>query len=269
MGSVITDVAQRWRDRRDSFRQRGEAFDPGAFEVAAIASDTVARSFVERHHYSGSFPAARERFGLYHGPELVGVAVYSVPCHPAVISNWFPFEWRAGVELGRFVLLDSVPFNAETWFLARTRELLAAAGYLGIVSFADPVPRKRADGGISFAGHVGTIYQASNAVLAGRGRGQTLAVLPNGKTWHRRNRGKVINLARGWEGAVLELERWGAEPFQADTKPIRRAWLVRALDQVTRPSRHPGCLRYLWGLNRRVRRHLPTSDPYPKLLTPA
>jgi hypothetical protein len=262
---LITEVGQRWRNRRDSFRQRGEAFNAAAFEVAPIASDKVARTFVELHHYSGSFPAARERFGLYTGGELVGVAVYSVPCHPAVISNWFPFEWRAGVELGRFVLLDSVPFNAESWFLARTRELLAAAGYLGIVSFADTMPRKSAAGAVTFAGHVGTIYQASNAVLAGRGRGQSLLVLPDGTSWHRRNRGKVIKLQRGWAGAVGELVKWGAPEFRQDTEDTRREWLAEALALTTRTAKHPGCLRYLWGLNRRVRKHLPKSDTYPKI----
>lgn len=263
---MITSIAQRWRDRRDSYRRRGEGFNPSAFEVAPIASDKVARTFVERHHYSGSYPAARERYGIYTGGELVGVAVYSVPCHPAVISNWFPFEdWRAGVELGRFVLLDSVPFNAETWFLARTRALLTAEGYLGIVSFADPVPRTSIDGRVSFAGHVGTIYQASNAVLAGRGRGQTAYLLPDGTTWHRRNRGKVLGLHPGWEGAVQGLEGWGAAPFEGDSRPTRERWLSAALATTTRPMRHPGNLRYLWGLTRRVSRHLPQSDPYPKL----
>ena len=266
---MITAVGQRWRNRRDSFRQRGEAFSPSKFEVAAIASDNVARAFVELHHYSGSFPAARERFGLYHGGELVGVAVYSVPCHPNVIANWFPFEWRAGVELGRFVLLDSVPFNAESWFLARTRELLTAAGYLGIVSFADPVARKTAEGSVTFAGHVGTIYQASNAVLAGRGRGQSLLVLPDGTSWHRRNRGKVIKLHQGWRGAVDVLERWGAPAFIADTEATRRTWLAESLALTTRPAKHPGCLRYLWGLTKGVRKHLPDSDPYPKIGLPA
>lgn len=261
---MITSIAQRWRLRRDSYRLRGEAFDPSAYEVSKIDSDTLARSFVERHHYSRSYPAARERFGLYRRGTVVGVAVYSVPCHPAVISNWFPFaDWRAGVELGRFVLLDSVPFNAESWFLARSRKLLAADGYLGIVSFADPIPRRAADGSVAFGGHVGTIYQASNAVLSGRGKAQSAYLLPDGRCWHRRNRGKVLGLRRGWEGAVRSLENAGAEPFVRDGD--RGEWLERSLARCTRPLRHPGNLRYLWGLTRAVRKYLPASDPYPKI----
>lgn len=263
---MICSVAQRWRDRRDSFRRRGEGFDSSVYDVAPIASDKVARAFVQQHHYSASYPAARERFGLYRRAELVGVAVFSVPCHPAVITNWFAFsDWLSGVELGRFVLLDNVEFNAESWFLARCRELLAADGYLGIVSFADPVARTAADGTRTFAGHVGTIYQASNAVLAGRGKAQTAYLLPDGTTWHRRNRGKILGLHRGWEGAVETLKRWGADPLPDGSRDCRSRWLAGALARVTRPLRHPGNLRYLWGLNRRVSRRLPPSDPYPKI----
>jgi hypothetical protein len=35
------------------------------------------------------------------------------------------------VELGRLVLLDDVPANGESWFIARAFELLRARGYTG------------------------------------------------------------------------------------------------------------------------------------------
>ena len=39
------------------------------------------------------------------------------------------------VELGRFVLLDSVAGNGETWFLARSFEILRKHAIVGVVSF--------------------------------------------------------------------------------------------------------------------------------------
>ena len=47
----------------------------------------LAREFVERHHYSRSYPAARRRFGLYRGGELegVGVAVRLAPRDDALV----------------------------------------------------------------------------------------------------------------------------------------------------------------------------------------
>jgi hypothetical protein len=74
------------------------------------------------------------------------------------------------VEVGRFVLLDEVPVNGETWFLARAFAALARDGVEGVLAFADPEPRATADGTVVFPGHVGTIYQAHNAVYRGRAR---------------------------------------------------------------------------------------------------
>src|ERR1700737_669524 len=110
---------QRWRDRRDFFVPPEYRFDPSGYDVLELADDTTAKAFVVRHHYSRSYPAARRRYGLF-GPEgLAGVAVFSIPCNNAVLTQVFPVPAAQAVELGRFVLLDRVGFNAETWLLAR------------------------------------------------------------------------------------------------------------------------------------------------------
>jgi hypothetical protein len=83
MIAAMPQGAQRWNDRRDSYRPAGEPIRTADFDVVEILSDNVARAFVERHHYSKSYPAARFRFGFYRRAELVGVAVFSVPCNDA------------------------------------------------------------------------------------------------------------------------------------------------------------------------------------------
>ncbi len=70
------------------------------------------------------------------------------------------------VELGRFVLLDSVPANGE--ILARAFECLRRKGLAGVVSFSDPVPRTKMDGTIIHRGHFGICYQATSATFLGR-----------------------------------------------------------------------------------------------------
>jgi hypothetical protein len=70
----------RWRHRRSSFRVPGEVFRPGSYEVADLP-EADAKSFVETHHYSGRYVAARFRFGLYRRGVLAGVAVFSHPCN--------------------------------------------------------------------------------------------------------------------------------------------------------------------------------------------
>lgn len=260
---MITTACQRWRERRDTYRPAGEAFEPRAFEVAPIASDTAARAFVEAHHYSGSYPAARRRFGLYERGELVGVAVFSVPMRAEVLRPW---SLDDGLELGRFVLLDDVRANGESWFLARALDALRAEGWAGVVSLSDPTARTTASGAVVFGGHVGTIYQASNAIYTGRASPQTLRLLPDGSVFSNRAASKIRQQERGWRYAVEQLVAHGAPEPRGDL----HAWLREVVPAVTRPLRHHGNHRYLLPLSRAAKRVAPASLAYPKLtLQPA
>src|SRR6185436_10478825 len=223
---IITDVAQRWRARRDSYRPAGETIETSRYEVAEILEDRVAKAFVLEHHYSGCYPSARFRFGLYREHQLVGVAVFSHPCSDKVLTSVFPVEARYAVELGRFVLLDDVPGNGETWFLARAFELLRGR-IAGVVSFSDPMPRTLEDGAVVFAGHVGTIYQAHNAVYLGRSTARTLRVLPDGTVLSARALQKIRARDRGWQYAAEQLERFGASRPGEDLGAWLREWLPR------------------------------------------
>lgn len=261
------DTVQRWRGGRATYRPAGEVIVTSAYEVAAIdgaGADTVAREFVERHHYSASYPAARERIGLYRGAALVGVAVFSHPAQDRVLDS-LPCARAEAAELGRLVLLDDVPGNGESWFIARCFSELRRRGYAGIVSFADPVPRSTVGGGIVFPGHVGTIYQATNAVYAGRASARTLRLLPDGRVLSARAISKIRASERGWRYAVEQLVAAGAaEPVDMTPSGLR-AWLGGEVARVTRPLRHHGNHRYLFGLTPAVRRRLPPSLPYPKV----
>lgn len=258
---MITPVVQRWRERRESYRPDGEPIEPARYEVALLASDAMARAFVCAHHYSGSYPAARFRAGLFRGADLVGVAVFSVPTNDASLSPWLPGSPRDHVELGRFVLLDDVPANGETWFLARSFELLRDR-VSGILAFSDPMPRTLQDGTVVFAGHIGTIYQAHNAKYLGRTSVRTWHLLPDGSVLSARAIQKVRGLERGWRYVVDLLRSFGAGPLSDDP----RAWLARWLPLITRRVRHPGNHRYVWGLDRAARRHVEAlpAMPYPK-----
>ena len=262
----MTAGVQRWRERRDSYRPPRETIRTRLYDVAEIAEDTVARTFVERHHYSGTYPAARVRVGLYRLGELVGVGVFSHPCNNRVLTNVFPqLPVLDAVELGRFVLLDEVPGNGETWFLARAFEVLRESGTRGVVSFSDPVPRTDVHGRRVFPGHLGTIYQAHNARFLGRSTARILRLLPDGTVFSRRAMSKILAGSKGWRYASQQLVAHGADPLEEDApRPDRVAWLKRWQGELTRELRHPGNLRYAWALNRRV--SLPAGDAYPKEL---
>lgn len=263
---MLTPVCQRWRARRDSYRPAGEEIDPRAYEVAAIAQDGPARAFVEANHYSGTFPAARFRFGLYERGALVGVAVFSVPMRPEVLR---PLPPDQAVELGRFVLLDRVPANGESWFLARCLEQLRRRGLAGVVSFSDPEARTSAAGAVLFGGHLGTVYQASNALYLGRATPRTLRLLPDGRVLSERALSKIRGLECGWRYAVDQLVSAGAPAPSEFGGNALRSWLRWVIPQVTRRRRHGGNHKYVLPLDRAARRLCPDPLPYPKVLGPA
>lgn len=258
---------QRWLHRRDAWRPAGEVIDTTRYGVELIPDDTTARAFVETHHYSASYPAARVRVGLYRMRELVGVAIFSVPCNNRVIPSYLegltPDE---GVELGRFVLLDDVPGNGETWFLARAFKLLKVAKpeMRAVLSYSDPVPRRTDDGAVVMPGHVGTIYQAHNGVYAGRSSARTLILDRHGRVLSARTLSKIRREERGVEYALAQL-REASGITRARHEPLPD-YVTRATAQLRR-VRHPGNHAYLWSLERRLRLAPPVGD-YPKTVEP-
>lgn len=264
---MIGANCQRWRDRRGVYRPAGEPIRTVNFEVAPIATDREARAFVERHHYSASYPAARARYGLHCRGEIVGVAVLSHPASEAALAAALPLpcDRLAKAELGRLVLLDDVPANGESWFMARVFELARRDGFEAIVSHSDPEPRLTAAGGLVFPGHVGTVYQALNATYCGRTASRTWRLLPDGSVLSARAISKLRLQDKGWRYVVELLLEHGASAPHGDW----RQWVTQAVEQVSRTFRHRGNHRYVWALDKRLRHHLPEGQAYPKLLEAA
>lgn len=229
-----------------------------------------ARAFVEAHHYSGSFPAARLSVGLYRAwgvlRSLVGVAVFSVPMQPNAIRAHLGLAPALGIELGRFVLLDEIPGNAETWFLARALRLLRAelAEVEGVLSYSDPMPRNTAQGELVTPGHVGVIYQASNARYLGTSSPRRLLLGPDGRALSERSLSKIRLGERGDGAAADRLVALGLPPRALGEDG--RAWLSRALEEaraagLVRELRHPGNHTYTFSLRGP---HHSTPQSYPK-----
>lgn len=259
---------QRWTEGRESYRPAGEPINPRPYGVAVIRRDHVAREFVQRHHYSGSYPAARVRIGLFRRAELVGVAVFSVGMQPAAMRKWAGVEPHQGVELGRFVLVDDVPANGETWFLARAFKLLQAEkpDLRAVLSYSDPVRRVSALGEVVLPGHVGTIYQAFNGRYVGRSKAKSLLLDADGRCVSRRTLSKIRNDEKGAAYAYESFRKAGAparRPFESGPDYIARA----SLEGPFRKVRHPGNHAYVWAIGaqrRRTAREFPPSLQFPK-----
>lgn len=265
-----TNTVQMWRNGVSRFKPSGETIRTRDYDVTMI-HPTTAKQFVCAHHYSHAFPASRRCYGLFRGESLCGVAVYSVPMHTGVLRG-LP-DPESSTELGRLVLLDQEPTNSESWFIARTFDLLRSDGFTGVVSFSDPVPRCDQSGQQVFRGHIGQIYQASNAIYCGTATARTIHLLPDGSVMSARTISKIRACDTGWKYGVDLLTRAGAtQPnpawFTHDTHRIERLeWLKLALQSVTRSIRHTGNHKYLFGLTKQVKRHLPSSLPYPRFTT--
>lgn len=136
---------QRWTRRAHSWRHISEGgFDPSRYCVEPI-SEADARAWIVEHHYSGSYPAASQRYGLFdRSGQMLGACVLGVPMAAAVLTNVFPdlCPVTESLDLSRLVLADQVPANAESWFIARVFAAAAERGVRGVVAFADPVPRQ-------------------------------------------------------------------------------------------------------------------------------
>jgi hypothetical protein len=156
---------KRWSRRRERWVTPEDHFLPAGYAVDVVA-EPLARDFVVREHYSGSFPAARLSVGLWGpGPVLAGVAVFSVPMSESVLRRWTGGDHAAAVELGRFVCAPSVKFNGETWFLRRCFRILGREkGCRAVLSFADPLERRTAAGELTKGAHHGTVYMAKGVV---------------------------------------------------------------------------------------------------------
>lgn len=254
---------QRWRDRGVSWRDSNEVIETSNYEVALINGDNLAKSFVKKHHYSGTYPAARVRVGLYRGPDLVGVAIFSVPANNRVLTSYLPkIDPLEGVELGRFVLLDDVPGNGETWFLARCFELLRRfkPELRAVLSYSDPVPRRTELGHIIMPGHVGTIYQAHNARYMGRSSARTQIIDRHGRVISPRAISKLRNGEVGQDYALAQIiEATGAKPKGGESMS---EYINRALAYLRR-VRHPGNYAYVWSLDRKLKIK-PNPEHYPK-----
>ena len=254
-------------NRRHRYRPLSETINPKLYCVEVMAHGP-ARLFVERHHYTGSWPAVRLAVGLYRGRDkkgrgldLQGVAAFGVPAQAKVLSTLC--AGHAAVELSRVVLHDAVPVNGESWFLSRALKIARRhLGVTAVVSYSDPQPRTALDGRVVTPGHLGVVYQALGAEYLGCGSPRTLYLDKEGRPLAPRTMSKILSGRKEAEGAERHLVMRGAPEREVGESP--QAWLSR-IRRIFRRERNPGCHRYLWRWdNRGMRIALPLPSSYPR-----
>jgi hypothetical protein len=245
----LTTTSLRWLNRRSSWRPLREPFDPTCFAVEPLPRVAEARRFIEAHHYSRSFPVALACYGLFERlspfqSDLAGVAVFSVPIQPRAGAAYGAGD-AAFCDLGRFLLLDRIGSNAETWFLARALRQLqverpsADGGPSLVIAYSDPMPRTDRAGQVHFNGHFGGIYRDSSALYLGRTRARRLWLADDGTVISDRALSKLRNDETGAGYAYETIVRYGA-PRRAIGEE-NAAYVARALSEGPfRSMRHRG-----------------------------
>jgi hypothetical protein len=173
--------------------------DNDNYRVSKIPS-TIGKQFVKEHHYSHGIHNGPMCYGLFDGDTLIGVCAFANPCSENVCSSVFgPEHKRKVTELHRLVILDGTPSNTESWFISRVLKLLKSdrPDLWAVLSFADATE-----------GHLGTIYQATNALYTGTSGKATFYLDAEGRLRHPRQNGVNISKERaeclGWKPVKRE-----------------------------------------------------------------
>lgn len=165
------------------------------YEVTTMPSKE-GKEFVKTYHYSHGIHNGPTCYALRELPtgRVVGVLAIATPCSENVRRSVFGAEHVDRVtELHRLVLLDEVPKNGESFFISGALRLhkRLKPHIWAVLSFADATE-----------GHVGTIYQATNAQYAGSSGRATFYLDADGRLRHPRQNGvnisKEMAAERGW-----------------------------------------------------------------------
>jgi hypothetical protein len=177
--------------------------EPTLWDVEDVATlpavrDTVVRSvsaqdvgeFCRRYHYtrSGTGAIYPWHYGLWHGLTLLGIVGYNLP-PPGPRRAVFGPEQEGHIwHMGRLALADAAPRNSESRLIGGSLGLIQAEHprVWAVLTYAD-----------TSAGHIGYVYQATNAIYTGTGgQGEVYYVDRDGRRRTCRNYRGIVTPAQ-------------------------------------------------------------------------
>jgi hypothetical protein len=126
-------------------------------QISPVGTRDV-QQFCRRWHYAKHGGAMAWSYGIWDGPTLAGVVSYNTPTLPAQTAVFGPELARTVHHMGRLVCAETAPRNTESRLIAASLKLFAER-----VPYATAVLTYAAAG----EGHVGYVYQATNALYLG------------------------------------------------------------------------------------------------------
>lgn len=136
-----------------------------------------AEPFIEKWHYSHGCKGVTSSlcFRVDVDDRLVGAAVFGLPAGMGVYKKYSEDGRYKLLELRRFVMIDDLPPNNESYVLSRMLKTCREEGIERVLSYADPAH-----------GHQGIIYQATGFTRLGT-TSKRKHIMWNGKKYPDRN----------------------------------------------------------------------------------
>lgn len=127
-------------------------------QISKVSAADV-MEFTKRYHYAGEAAAnaCSWRYGLWSGATLYGVVSYNLPTR-SVCESVFGEEHHDKVwHMHRLACADNSPPLSESRLIGQSlRQIHREYGVWAVITYAD-----------TNAGHIGTVYQATNALYTG------------------------------------------------------------------------------------------------------
>lgn len=127
--------------------------------IGPVSTSDV-QEFAARYHYTSTGGNMTWRWGLWHGVILHGVVAYNLPTR-SVCASVFGEEHLDKVwHMGRLVLSEDSPKNSESRLIGGSLRAIEHdhPNVWGVLTYA-----------ATDVGHIGTVYQATNALYTGSG----------------------------------------------------------------------------------------------------
>lgn len=125
------------------------------YTIERITNKMAQEVVIAKHYLHRSAPAMSS-FGLFQGMHLAGVIIFGKPASPSLCKGVCGSDESSRVlELTRLWIEDGTPKNAESFLIGNAIKQLPIE-YDILVSYAE-----------IGAGHVGTVYQATNWIYTG------------------------------------------------------------------------------------------------------
>jgi len=111
---------------------------------------------VIENHYLHRRASTMFAYGLFDGEEMLGTVIYGKPASNALcVGVCGPEESKQVIELTRLWIKDGTPKNTESYLIGNSLKMLPKELDI-VVSYAEIQ-----------AGHIGTVYQATNWLYTG------------------------------------------------------------------------------------------------------